>query len=141
MGYSDQKFHSRPLQLWGQAVSFGTATASATDGILVTDAAPSLPKMIRKTQINSLRLRCSVIPDTGSDVVVATFNVGGAEFGTAVLTTATADQHIDVTITTASNNVIAADGQLIVGVTGTATASADVNGSYDVWAEVQEEFV
>jgi hypothetical protein len=72
---------------------------------------------------------------------VATFNVGGAELGTAVLTTATADQHIDVTITTAANNVIAADAQLLVGITGTATASADVNGSWDVWAEVQEEFV
>jgi len=137
MAYSDQKFYVRPLLLWGQAVSFGTATASSTTGHNVTDSVKQLPNFKRRCVVNKLYLHCTTIPDTGSTALKASFLNGTTTFGTVILTTATADQELTVTIDT-DYNVISSGVQPTVTITGTATASADVAGSYDIWAEVQE---
>lgn len=135
--YTDPQFQVEQLIPVALAVSFGTATASAATGINEADCVPNMPKFIQRTQVTGGRLRCTVIPDAGSTGVKASFMNGTATFGTAVLTTATADQFIDVVITTAANAVFAADGQVVVKLNGTATASADVNGTYDVWLVVK----
>jgi len=140
MAYPDQKYYSRPLQLLAQAASFGTSTAGDTVGHDLTDVYAGLPKFIRKSQIKALRVRCTVIPDAGSTALVAHFLNGTDTMGTITLTTATADQFFDVTLT-AANTIFAADGQPTIKTTGTSTASGDAQGSYDIWAEIQELFV
>lgn len=135
--YADPQFQVEQLIPVAFAVSFGTATASAATGINEADCVPSMPKFIQRTQVKNIRLRCTVIPDAGSTAVKASFMNGTATFGTAILTTATADQFIDATITSVANSVFADDGQVVVKLTGTATASADANGTYDVWMVVQ----
>ena len=137
MGYSDQKFHSRPLQLWAQAVDVGLSVATT---VAETDVAKSLPKLIRKSQINALRFRCDTIPNASATVLSMSALNGTDTIGAITITTATADQHFDMTISTA-NNVMAADGQVTISITGTATATDDDLGNWDIWAEIQEEFV
>lgn len=137
MSYPDQKYMTRPLQFWGQAVDFGLSVATT---VARTDAVAQLPKFIRKSQVNAIRLRCTTIPNAAATALKLSFLNGTDTFGTAVITTATADQVIDVTIDT-DYNVFAADGQPTVSISGTATATNDSVGDFDIWAEVQEEFV
>lgn len=137
MGYSDQMFYTRPLLLWGQAVSFGTTTASSVTGANATDVAPQIPTFTRRSIVNAMVLRCTVIPDAGSTALVAHFMNGTDTAGTVTLTTATADEELAFTMVAASA-VIASGSQPTIKITGTSTASADAQGSYDIWAEVQE---
>jgi hypothetical protein len=138
MGYSDQKFYSRPLQLWGQAVDFGLSVATT---VAVTDAVTQLPKFIRKSQVNAIRLRCTTIPNADATALTVSVLNGTSTMATAVITTATADQHIDATVVTTNDvNVFAADAQPTISITGTATATDDSMGDFDIWAEVQEEY-
>ena len=138
MAYPDQKYYARPLQLWGSAVDMGLSVATT---VARTDAAVGIPKLIRKSQVNAIRLRVDTIPNASATALVASFVNGTDTFGTVTLTTATADEFLDVTITSTANAVIAADVQVTVNIAGTATATDDVLGDYDIWAEVQEEFV
>lgn len=137
MSYSDARFDSRTLVSGGFATSFGTATASSATGHDLSDVAATLPKFKRRGKITAWRLRCTTIPDAGSTAVKAHLMNGTTTIGTAVLTTATADQWLDGSVT-AANSTFTADTQLTINLTGTATASADANGAYDIWFEVQE---
>jgi len=139
MAYSDQKFYARPLLQIAQAASFGTSTAGDSTGHDLSDVYTGLPKFVRRSKVNAIRVRCTTIPDAGSTAVVVNFTNGTDILGAVTVTTATAGQFLDCTMTPA-NSTFAADGQLTVDMTGTSTASGDANGSYDIWAEIQELF-
>lgn len=136
MAYPDQKFYARPLVPWGFAVDFGLSVATT---VAQTDVAAQLPKVKRRTKVNAVRLRCTAIPNASATALVASFLNGTDTFGTVTLTTATADQWLDVTITD-GNATLAADVQPTVSVAGTATATDDSMGDFDVWVEAQEQF-
>ncbi len=136
MGYSDAKYNTR-VQVFEGAVDFGTATTAT---VATTSVSPRFPKFLRRTQINKARLNCFTIPSAAATALTAHFMNGTNTFGTAVLTTATVGSIIDVTVTTAANSIYAADGTLTIKVTGTATASGDSLGDFDVWLEQQELF-
>lgn len=134
MGYSDQKYNTRQYNFYG-AVDFGTAT---TGTVATTSVSARLPKFLRRTAINDIRLICFTIPNAAATALVAHVMNGTNTFGTAVLTTATAGQVIEFTPVTAANGTYAADGQVTIKVTGTATASADSLGDFDLYFETQE---
>lgn len=138
MSYSDQKFQTRVNGILSPNTSWGTATASSATGHDTTGVVV-LPKLFRRTAINNLRMRCSVIPNAASTVVKANFLNGTNTFAVVTLTTATAGQILDATVT-ATNGTFAADGQPTVNLVGTATASAAASGSWEVWVEAQELF-
>lgn len=137
MSYSDPKFAARYFVPFVHAVSFGTSTASATDGHNLSDVCAGLPVFKRRCKITAWKLRCTTIPDAGSTAVKAHLMNGTDTVGTAVLTTATADQWIDGSVT-AANSTFTASAEVKMNLTGTSTASGDANGSWDVYFEVQE---
>jgi hypothetical protein len=134
MSYSEFKSQNRRQELVGQALSFSTATAS---GSVAATAVAALPKTFRRTAIGKVRLRCSVIPNAASTALVASFLNGTSTFATVTLTTATAGQWLDGTVT-AANSTLAADVAPTITLAGTATASAAANGSWDIYFENQE---
>lgn len=136
MSYSDPKFYSRYFCEMKEASSFGTATASATNGINEASVVV-LPAFPRRTKLLNVKLICTVIPDTGSTNVVAHVMNGTATAGTITLTTATAGQVLSATMTEA-NSTFTSGATPVIKLTGTATASADANGSYAVYFECQE---
>lgn len=139
MSYSDPKFYARPLVLVGDNRSFGTATASGAAGHTLSTLT-ELPKFIRRTAVNGIRLKVRTIPNAASTgVIVAALN-GTNTFGTAVVTTATAGQSVDFTlVNTASNyNTFTAGGQPSFSMVGTSTASGAACGAYDIFFEDQE---
>lgn len=139
MSYSDAKYDARVFHRVASAVSFGTATASSATGHDLSDVCAGLPVFPRRSTVSGFKLRCTTIPDTGSTAVVAQLMNGTTTVGTAVLTTATADQWL-TGVVTAANSTFAAADEAKINLTGTATASADANGAYDVWFEVSEAF-
>lgn len=137
MSYSDQKFYSRAVRRMVSAGSYGTATASATNGC--NGAGPTLPKLIRRSAVTAVQVRVTTIPDTGSTGAVLQFLNGTNTFATLAVTTASANQVLAGTINTAYN-VFDADAQPTTKITGTATASGAANGAYDVDFELQEAY-
>ena len=137
MAYSDQKFYANFPVVLAYAASFGTATASATDGHNLSSVV-YLPQFLNKTKVNKVQLVCTTIPDAGSTAVKAHFMNGTTTMGTAVLTTATAGTVFKTTVTT--NNTFTASSAMTINLTGTATASGDANGSYIVMVDCQELF-
>ena len=136
MAYSDPKFQIAYERIVLQATSFGTATAASAVGCdLDLSAVAILPKFIRRVEVKAIRVRCTVIPDAGSTAVKLHFLNGTSTFGVVTLTTATAGQWIDGTVT-ASNAIIAANDQPTCKTTGTATASADAMGTYEITFEL-----
>jgi len=125
-----------------QGCSFGTTTASATDGANTTPTC-QLPPFVRRSAITAIRMIPTVIPDTGSVAVKAHFLNGTDTFGVVTLTTASVGKVLEGTIDTSYNTFTGTDSAGIptVKVTGTATASGDAQGSYDIYFEVQELFV
>lgn len=138
MSYSDAKYDARVWVRVAEAQSFGTATASSATG---ADTTPTLylPTFPRRTRINAVKMTVTTIPDAGSTALVASFKNGTSTFATVTLTTATAGQVLTGSVT-AANAIIAAAGQPTLVVTGTATASADAQGSYTIDWEQQELF-
>ena len=136
MSYSDAKYDARVWVRAADAASFGTATASATDGANTTPTV-YLPQFDRRTRINALKLIVTTIPDSGSTALVAQFLNGTSTFATVTLTTATAGQVLTGSVT-AANAIFAADSQPTITVTGTATASGDAQGAYHIDWEQQE---
>jgi len=138
MSYSDSKYASRSVVRVAEAQSFGTATASSATGANITPVL-YLPKFFRRTKVGGVRMTVTTIPDAGSTALVASFLNGTSTFATVTLTTATLNQVLDGAVTVA-NATFAADVQPSVVVTGTATASADAQGSYHIDFELQELF-
>jgi hypothetical protein len=134
--YSDQKFYVNvPITLCN--ASWGTATASGALGN-VLDVTAYIPQFMQKTKVNKVQLVCTVIPDATTTVLVASFMNGTDTMGTAVLTTATAEQVFITTIST--NNTFTASSAVSIKLTGTTTDSDTANGSWVLGVEAQELF-
>ena len=134
--YSDQKFYVNvPITLCN--ASWGTATASGTLGN-VLDVTAYIPQFMQKTKVNKVQLVCTVIPDATTTALKASFMNGTDTMGTAVLTTATAEQVFITTIST--NNTFTASSAVSIKLTGTTTDSDTANGSWVLGVEAQELF-
>lgn len=136
MGYSDQKFYARHPRTAALAASFGTATAAGAAGFTAATVTP-LPKLFRRTIINKVRLRCTSAPNAVATALVGQFLNGTDTFATVVLTTATVGQFLDAVIAPLFNT-LALDATPTMNRTGTATASGDAAGAYDIIFEEQE---
>ncbi len=162
MGYSDQKYYSRPLHLLGQsAVLVGTVTASGTT--TVAGAAYRIPKFIRPAKIIDAKLVVKTASTIGTQVISllngtnvfatttnTSTNVAGTEItftmtntaSTAVSTQTTTlpnGSTIVGTITTTTDWRIFGTGTgVTVQVVGTATASGDSFGAFDLWVDQHE---
>ena len=137
MSYSQDKFNSRDFNLKATAASFGTATNATVNTTSVTS---KIPAYVRRTQISGGKLFVTTIPNAAATALTAHLMNGTNTIGTCVLTTATASQVLSFTITTASNGYVAAGSAPTIKVTGTATASGDALGAYDIWLEEGERF-
>lgn len=139
MSYTDQKYYVRPMQLVGDTRSFGTATASGAAGFTLSTLT-ELPKFIKRTAINQIRLKVRTAPNAAATGVITTLLNGTNVVGTAVLTTATAGQTVDFVITTSSNGTFTSGGQPTLSLVGTSTASGGVAGTYDIFMELREVY-
>lgn len=136
MGYADQKFYAKYTYVALPAAGFGTATAGSTTGAN-RSAVASLPPFIRRCKVTGAKLHCTTIPNASATALVAQLMNGTSTVATFTLTTATAGQFITGSVTDA-NSTFTAAAQGTFNVTGTATASADVLGTYNVILECQE---
>ena len=136
--YDNDMFDARAMVKVQNAVSFGTTTASATDGANTTPTC-YLPQFFRRCKVNKVEMVVTTIPDAGSTALKASFLNGTDTFATVTLTTATAGKVLHGSVTAANSTFTASAAPTVV-VTGTSTASADAQGSYDIYFEVQELF-
>lgn len=140
MGYADQKFYSRKFMPVGFNVDYGTGTGTGSDDYTMSDVHAPIPKFERRSKVSAFRFRCTTAPEADATSLVAAVKSGTNTFGTAVLTTATADQIVDGVITSAANSVVGTDVQPTIDLVVTSTGTDDALGDYDVWFEVQELF-
>lgn len=137
MGYSEQKYHTRVPSVFVPAVTFGTATASGASGHNAANVI-IMPEFFRKTLVNSIRARCTVIPNAASTGLNLIIKNGTSTAGYLTLTTATVGQYIDATMTS-SNATFAANTAPTATLIGTATASGAASGSFELFVETQEQ--
>lgn len=141
MGYSDQKYYSRPLVKVVGALAFGSSTAAGTaSNSLVQPTGTYLPAFLRRTQITGLKAIAATAANVNAfPVSIVLFN-GTATAGQiqiAVTTGGTQGQVFTGTMT-AANAVFAAGGQPTVGLVGTFTASGGTSGTWDIYFEQDE---
>lgn len=150
MGYSDQKYFSYDLDKVATAVAFGTATASGTSTI-APPTTTTMPTYQQNTIIAGIEVVAASAPNNkqgglfqilnGTNTIItatytSTASVGteyyGSYTGTYTCTgTATADKAGAV-----PKNVILAGASFTLQlVLNTATASADVTGTWDVYVQ------
>jgi hypothetical protein len=137
MGYSDQKYFSRPqvdIGVFDLGTSTGAGTASNS---LTQTAANMLPAFTRRTQINNIEVEVIVAPNAAATALVLSFLNGTNTFGAVTLTTATASQILSG-VMTAANAIFAIGGQPTEGLIGTFTASGGTAGKYRIQFEEQE---
>jgi hypothetical protein len=136
MGYSDQKYQSRPIEpVIG--IVFGTATASGTN-TLAAPVSPLLPVFIRKTKLTAF----SVVPTTvasaavtaGTFVILNGTNTAGQCSVVGAIGTA-----ITGTVTAANATVGTNTGFTYELILATATVSGGVTGTFTVQIEAQEQ--
>ena len=140
MSYTDQKYYMRPQILEGDNRSFGTATASGAAGFTLSTLT-ELPKFIKRTQINQIRLKVRTAPNAAATGLIAIFLNGTNTHGTAVLTTATAGHTIDfTTLNSGSYSTFTAGSQPTISLVGTSTASGGTAGAYDIFFEAREMY-
>lgn len=140
MSYTDQKYYIRPEILVGDNRSFGTATASGAAGFTLSTLT-ELPKFIRRTQLNYVRLKVRTAPNAAATGVIAYFLNGTNTHGTLVLTTATAGQTLDFsTVNSGSYSTFTAGAQPTISLVGTSTASGGTAGAYDIFYEAREMY-
>lgn len=164
MGYSDQKYYSRPMEIMGQsAVLTGTLTASSTANAIAA-AAYRIPKFIKRTKVNAGKFVVKTAATTGAQVFsllngTNTFatatntstNAAGTEFtitltntastavSTQTTTLANGSTVVSTVTTTTDWSIFGTGTGITVAVSGTATASGDSFGAHDLWLEVQEQ--
>lgn len=136
MSYTDPMFHARPQVLVADTRSFGTATASGAAGYTLSDVV-ELPRFLRRTRLNAVRLKVRVIPNAAATGLIASLLNGTTTVGTAVLTTAALGATIDFTLTS-SLSTFTASTEPTISLVGTSTASGGAAGSYDIFYEQQE---
>ena len=140
MGYSDQKFYTRPLvPVRFNATSTSTATASA-QVVTSTDVA-QLPEFQRRTEITGFVAKVVTAPNAGATTTKLALLNGTNTFAVATIGTNTAGVDVVGSITSAANAVFAANGQPTLNVVSTATASQTVTqGNYDLYFEQTERY-
>lgn len=140
MSYTDQKYYGRPQILVGDNRSFGTATASGAAGFTLSTLT-ELPKFIKRTQLNTVRLKVRTAPNAAATGLIAIFLNGTNTHGTAVLTTATAGQTVDFTnVNSGSYGTFTSGAQPTLNLVGTSTASGGTAGAYDIFFEAREMY-
>jgi hypothetical protein len=137
MGYSDQKFQSRPLVNAGTIT--GTATASGTNSPTGTDLNVAPPQFIRKTVINSVNVECAKAVPANFTSLKFILKNGTNTAGSVTVGTGTAGQVFAASLTAGSNTYAAGAGPTFV-LDGTSTASGQSLGTFNVFFEVQELF-
>jgi hypothetical protein len=138
MGYSDQKYYSKDFYTAGKAVTFGTATAANSTGCDLTIATFLPPVRNKRMKVVGIKMIPTTAPDSGSTAIKAHFLNGTTTFGVVTLTTSTVGQTLEGVVTDAYSTFTASQAIPTLKMTGTATASADVNGVYDIYFETQE---
>lgn len=135
MGYSDQKYYGRDdVFVADSAVATGTFTAGAANTLA---AAVILPKFNRRTALTNVKVITKTASKAGSTgPVTLNFLNGTNTFAVATVGTGSAGSQVDVTPT--ANNTFTATTGPTVTVLGTATASADTFGAYEIIFETQE---
>lgn len=139
MGYSDQKYYARPLELAAQNMTFGTATASGTN-TLASPVSNPLPAFVNRTSINAIKVVVTTAVAVGAVAESIVFLNGTSTFGVVTMTggTATAGQVFSGVITTANSTFAAAGQPTYELIVNTATASGAVTGSFNIYLEQQE---
>lgn len=149
MGYSDQKYYSPDLQLVQHSLAFGTATASGTNTLAMpTGSYP--PQFIHQpnAQVTKVEVVCLTAPNNkqtgnfqllnGTNTIInvaygATTTAGmvliGSYTGTYTAGTATKTDAYNATPANVFGSGSAGTFQL----NGTATASGDATGTWDVY--------
>jgi len=136
--YTDPSLQASHFAQVQPATSFGTATAASATGCDLTGVG-ALPKFTKRIKVDKVRFKCTVIPDAGSTAVKANLLNGTNTFAVVTLTTATAGQWLDGVVA-AANATINADVVPTINTTGTATASADAMGTYEIYFEYKFAF-
>lgn len=162
MGYSDQKFYARRFEMWADSGVFtGTYTASSTANALATAA--TLPKPIFLTRLSTGELLVKTAPTTGQTVLVflngtntfatgtisSTAAVGStivltmtntASLSTSTVTNTRPNGQTDVGTLTSTTDwrVVGTATAVTVNVSGTATASANSFGAYELFFDARE---
>jgi hypothetical protein len=140
MSYSDPKYDARvmvPVVL-GSAV--GTLTFTASAHAKTNSAVYRLPKFLKRTKVNAVRVKVGTAPVAGVVSSKLIFKNGTNTFAVATIGTNTAGSTVDATMTS-TNAVLAADTEPTVDLLGTGTASeTGVAGTFDIYFETQEQF-
>lgn len=135
MGYSDQKYIVRNLDFVADSgVATGTYTAGAANTLAAAFALPTFPRRSRITYVKVITKTASKAGSTGP--VTLNFLNGTTTFAVATVGTGSVGSEVNVTPTTPST--FAALAGPTVTVLGTATASADTYGAYEVFFESNE---
>lgn len=137
MGYSDQKYFSRPLT--GAGTLNGTATASGTNALTgSTDLKAIAPNYTRKTVVNLIEVKAQAAPAANWTALTFIAKNGTATVGSiSNVGTFTAGQTGTLTATVANSTFTAGSGLTYV-LDGTGTASGQSFGTLRVDVESQE---
>lgn len=114
MGYSDQKFYTRNFEdvVLGSAV--GTITASGSNSLV---GVLRLPKFLRRTAINKIRVYVATAPAANLTVTKLAFLNGTNTFAVATIGTNTAGVSVDATVIATFGGVAASGTDLAVPLT------------------------
>lgn len=137
MSYSDQKYFTISQSAVVLNSNAGTSTATASGHVVTNTAVMRLPKFIKRSQVNAIRVAIDTACGAGTTGPTLVFLNGTATLGSVAIGTNTAGVSVDATLT-AANQIVAAAVQPTVSFVGTATASASTaSGSYSVYWEVE----
>jgi hypothetical protein len=138
MSYSDHKFYSRPMVFVGAIT--GTATASGTNVLTAGDLrfAPAL--FNRKSVVNAIRFENVIATPANWTALRLIVKNGTSTVGTQTgLAAGTAGQVFTPTLTS-TLATFAADSAPTYTLDGTSTASGQSLGTFNIFAEVQEQY-
>jgi hypothetical protein len=138
MSYSDQKFYARPLVHVG--VVTGTATASGTNVLTGADLKFTPGQFNRKSLVNAVRFENVIATPANWTALKLIVKNGTSTMGTSTgIASGTAGQVFTPSLTT-SLCTFAADAAPTYTLDGTSTASGQSLGTFNVFAEVQEQY-
>lgn len=139
MGYSDQKFYTRPLLLMAENVT-STATATASGHVVTNTAVEVMPAYQRRTELTGGYVIVATAPNAGATTTKIAVLNGTATAMVFTIGTLTAGQGV-APVVTAANAVVASGTAPTISVISTSTASNTVTqGNYDLYFEAVERF-
>lgn len=138
--YADQKYYSRPYDLY----YFGTVSATGTGtniGATYPPAATPAPVFFRRTAITNVAVTCTVAPAGGFTGGILSLLNGTNTFAVATYSGGTANATAGglavVTLTTA-NSTFTASGAVTGTLVGTCTSAGVLGGGFAIALEQQE---